>query len=123
MAYNPPGPKKGTPLKKYLTEAYLKELEDKIKELDSRLKSITGGPGITVTNFGGSFTIKAARNKTSTSSGPPVTEDNHLSLGTDEGEEGKWVTDDGYVFNCLNATICIEGVETPCLILVGLIPS
>ena len=118
MTFDPPDPTKGEPLEAYLTAEYLRNLNAAVKYLLAR-GSVSGGPGIQATQVGGKTTLKATGTiNLGSSDGVPVTLTNPITLGSD----GKWTTDEGgFTLDCIDAKICIEGVETDCFLPVFLL--
>lgn len=122
MTFDPADPVKGAPLESYVTAEWLRSVNEAIRFLLSR-GGVSGGPGIQATQVGGKTTLKASGLTLPSGGGPPDTDTSPI-IETGEGgtiAAGKWVTDAGaYIFDCIPATICIDGVEKSCRLLIAL---
>lgn len=86
MTFDPPDPQSGQKLEDYFTVEYVKQLNAAVRRA---LKggNVSGGPGITVSQVGGSVTIKAAKGgKGGVLTLPPIEENGIWVLTTNDGE-------------------------------------
>jgi hypothetical protein len=107
MNFDPSDPTSGQPLEDYLTVDYIKSLNAALRYALAG-KNISGGPGVTTSQFGNKTTIKARRVMGGGDGGPPNTDTIPIGKGTGENE-GYWVDVSGNQIDFIELDICVEG--------------
>ncbi len=108
MNFDVSDPTPGQKLEDYLTVEYITKLNAALRYALAG-KNISGGPGVTTSQFGNKTTIKARR-ISGGGGGPPLTETIPVSLGIGE-DAGYWVDDAGNRVDFVELDICIDTVD------------